>query len=598
MPNSDLSLIFKKQNIELLEKVEFNSKSEEIEFLNKFQNLQKEGLKIQFLNQDLVNIFKDLKINKEVHDILRKTNWEDFYKAFKEKNENKRNLKIYNNFIYFLKGELGLISKEKPLIEKSLISDDKTKETKIDLSIFEPKEKFNIEQDKIEKARNRKVNILFDYNEPSHKITVNDFTLYFNKRLQYFTDLLKGRINMENVMRISQLRNLYDTNSEVSIIGLVSEINQTKNGHMMLTIEDKSAEIKCFINNKKIDPNEKEYSKELHEKIQNLCLDEGIGINGNIGNAIVWVNDIIIPSPPNSVELRKTENEYYVCFISDIHFGAKVFVDDAFQRFVDFLNGNTQNEELNNVAKKVKYIIVAGDVIEGIGIYPNQGKDARVLSTELQYHEAARWFSQIPKDKTIIIIPGNHDTDRLSEPQPKLPYHKAYSLYNMENVIMLSNPSIVRLFEDDPEGGLDFYLYHGGSIFYYADMIQNLREKGGAKTPEEVIKYLLEKRHLAPSHGSTLYIPDSQQDPLVIKKMPDFFITGHTHKLSLANYKGCTIISCGCWVEMSEYQEKMGMYPDIGKCTLINTKTRKPKIINFYTGDGKVVRRESSDSQI
>ena len=78
--------------------------------------------------------------------------------------------------------------------------------------------------------------------------------------------------------------------------------------------------------------------------------------------------------------------------------------------------------------------------------------------------------------------------------------------------------------------------------------------------------------------------------------MPDFFITGHTHKLSLANYKGCTIVSCGCWVEMSDYQEKMGMFPDIGKCVIVNTMTRKPQIINFYTEMHK--RQETRDKWI
>ncbi|MFW5704809.1 MAG: metallophosphoesterase, partial [Nanoarchaeota archaeon] len=270
-----------------------------------------------------------------------------------------------------------------------------------------------------------------------------------------------------------------------------------------------------------------------------------------------------------------------VC-MSDLHFGAKVFVDEAFERFLDWINGRTNSDKLNRIASKVKYILIPGDIIEGIGIYPGQGADSRVLSAELQYHEAARYLSQIPEDKCIIIIPGNHDTNRISEPQPKLPYHKAYPLYNMPNVMMMSNPSEVLLFENDPSGGLTFYQYHGGSIFYYADNIQHLRQSGGAKTPEKVIKYLLEKRHLAPSHGATLYVPDNKSDPLVIKKMPDFFLTGHTHKMSLDNYKGCTIISCGCWVEMSDYQEKMGMFPDIGKVVLVNTKTRKPNILNFY----------------
>lgn len=572
MIKNDVREVLENKEIKVLDDFSFQNSREEVDFLNKLEILRKNGAKIEFLNKDLADIFLLVELNEKNLQILKKTNWDDFYVAFDEKHDKGRKKRIYDNFIYFLKMELGLIKGERSLFEKSLIKEDEEK-IKLDKDLFSPKENFNIEKDLKEKIAKYKVEIKFDYCEPSHKLTVNDFTLYFNRRLQYFTDLLSSRISMENITRISQLKNLYETNTEVSIIGLVSEINETKNGHYMLTIEDKSGAIKCFVNKDKT---------ELVKEIENLCLDEGIGIKGKVGKEIIWTDEIIIPSPPNSVELKKTDQEHYVAFLSDIHFGAKVFVDEAFQKFIDFINGESPNEELNKIAKKIRYVIVAGDVIEGIGIYPNQGKDARVLSTELQYHEAARWLSQIPSDKGIIIIPGNHDTDRLSEPQPKLPYHKAYALYNMPNTMLLSNPSIVRLFEDDPSGGLEFYIYHGGSLFYYADKIKHLREKGGAKVPEEVVKFLLEKRHIAPSHGSTLYIPDSQNDPLVIRKMPDFFITGHTHKLSLANYKGCTVVSCGCWVEMSEYQEKMGMYPDIGKCTIINTKTRKPRIVNFY----------------
>jgi DNA polymerase II small subunit len=526
-------------------------------------------------------------VNSENISKLNKTNWDDFETSF-ENEHDKRAKKINLNFLNFLRYELNLLQNEKPLNEKSLLNEksDNQNSSNIDYSIFKKIDNFDVERDKLEKIKKFDVEILFDYIEPSRKLSVQDFTLYFNKRLQYFTELLANRISSENVMRIDKLVDLYESNTQVTVIGLISEINQTKNGHYMITLEDKSGSISCFINKDKED---------LIKQLKLFCLDEGIGIKGKVGKEIIWTDDFIIPSPPNSVELKKTDNEEYIAFISDIHFGAKVFVDEAFQKFVDFLNGETNNEELNKKAKKIKYIVVPGDLIEGIGIYPNQGRDARILSTELQYHEAARWFSQIPKDKCIILIPGNHDTDRLSEPQPKLPYEKAYALYNMPNVISLSNPAIIKLFEKDPSGGIDVFMYHGGSIFYYADKIQELREKGGAKTPEEVIAFLLEKRHLAPSHGSTLYIPDNKIDPLVIRKMPDIFATGHTHKLALKNYKGCTIVSCGCWVEMSDYQEKMGMYPDIGKCTIINTKTRKPQIINFYTEKYKLKKQEENN---
>lgn len=594
--NKDIIEILKKNNIEVIEEPNFNNETEKILFLNKIEKIIQKEIKIHCLNQDIKDIIIELDLNEENLLKLQKINFEDFKEIILKTTENERQIRIYKNFLKFIRTELNLEICEKKLTDKSLFETEKKdkgqkedKEEKkndencfTDISIYEKKQKFDINADTEEKAKKFNVDLISDYRQMGKKNTVNDFILYFNKRLQYFTKLLENRINADNVMRISALKDKWESNIVVTVIGLVSEITETKNGHMMITIEDRGGQVKCFINKKKIDPKSDVFDKDFKEKIDNLCLDEGIGIVGKVGKELIWTDEILIPSPPNNNSLKKTEEGGYVVCISDLHIGSKVFVEEAFYKFTDWLNGKTNNDMLNRVAKQVKYVVIAGDIIEGIGIYPDQGKDVRIMSTESQYNEAASILSLIPKDKCIIMIPGNHDTNRLSEPQTKLPYEKAYALYNMENTLMLSNPSIVNLFGNDTSGGLNFFLYHGGSIFYYADKIQHLREKGGAKAPEEVIKYLLEKRHLAPSHGSTLYIPDSQNDPLVIKKMPDFFVTGHTHKMSVANYKGCTILSCGCWTEMSDYQEKMGMFPDIGKCILINTHTRKPQIINFY----------------
>lgn len=582
MSTSEVLLATQQYGIEIVGSLDFLSKKESILLLSILEKLKKEDITISLLNEDLIYILLSVTLDEKNLKTLRQINWDDFDKMFKD-HSTKRREKIYQNYMEYLRNELGVVQHDEELTtENTLLENTAKKNTPqrnhYNKRIYDMDEHFNVKEDLIEKSKKFGVGIEFDYIEEPKKLGVADFTLYFNRRLQYFTELLSSRVAAENVVRISQLKDLYSTNTEVTLIGLISEITQTNKGHIMLTLEDKSGQIKCFINKDK---------QELMNFVGDFCLDEGIGIRGKVGDNIIWTDEIIIPSPPMNAELKKTEEEHYVAFLSDIHFGAKVFQDEAFQKFLDFVNGETSNEKLNALSKKLKSIIIAGDLIEGIGIYPNQGKDARILSTEKQYHECARWLSQIPKHISIIIIPGNHDTDRLSEPQPKLPYHKAYALYNMENVLMISNPGIIRLFEDDPSGGLTFYIYHGGSYFYYGDKIQRLREKGGMKVPEEIVKFLLEKRHLAPSHGATLYIPDSQNDPLVIRKMPDFFITGHTHKLSLANYKGCTIVSCGCWVEMSDYQEKMGMYPDVGKVPIVNTKTRKPHLLNFYTEEYK-----------
>jgi DNA polymerase II small subunit len=555
------------------------SEDEMLIFLKKIEIIKSKNINIKYLNKDLIEIIHNIDFNNtEILDKFITINWEDFNNLFNDYIKDKESLRkkrIYKNFIEFIKLELGLIQKDNDKVNefenKTLTSFDIFENN---LPIYKKYNKFDIKADLNMKINRFDIDVLFDYTKEPKKISVSDFVLYFNRRLDYFTNLLKSRVNIDNVVKIGSLRDFYGTNTQISVIGLINEIKTTSKGHYMIELEDKSGKINCFVNKEK---------KDLVKIIENLSLDEGIAIVGAIGDKIIWVDDIVIPSPPNNMEFKTTAEEEYILFMSDLHFGAGVFVDEAFSKFLDFINGNTNNEKLNYISKKVKYIIVPGDIIEGIGIYPDQGKDARILSSELQYHEAARWLKQIPKDKPIIIIPGNHDTDRLSEPQPKLPYDKAYALYNLPNVIMLSNPSRIRVFNNDSNGGLEIYMYHGGSIFYYADKIKHLRELGGAKVPEKVIEYLLEKRHLAPSHGATLYIPDNEEDPLVIKKMPDFFAVGHTHKLSMSNYKGCTICSCGCWVEMSDYQEKMGMYPDVGKVIVVNTKTRKPSVISFYT---------------
>lgn len=583
---------FLKYVLEVNENIILNS-SDEITLLQHLEILKSKNISIPYLNEDIAGLI--LAINPKNEHIItkfRELNLDDLSKMAKDIST-PRKLKVYSQFIDFIYSEFGIVREKskKVAVEnesleslKSSIKSEKFKDN--DSLIYHKNEKFDYEIDLKKKLDRYDIACESNYTKNPGKIGVKDFMLYFNQRLQYFTDLLSSRISLDNVVRINQLKELEQTNTQVSIIGLVNEFQTTKNGHYMLVLEDKSGQIKCFINKD---------NTELLEKTKLLCLDEGIGIVGKVGKSIIWTDDIIVPSPPVGTELKKIQDEesYVVC-ISDIHMGAHVFQDEAFSKFLDFINANTNNEKLNKIAKKIKYLMLPGDLIEGIGIYPGQGKDARILSTEKQYHEVARWLSQIPKHIAMIMIPGNHDTDRLSEPQPPIPYDKAYAVYNLENALIFSNPSIVNIFNSDSSGGLNCYSYHGGSYFYYANEIQYLREKGGAKAPEEIVKYLLEKRHIAPSHGSTLYIPDTQEDPLIIKKMPDLFFTGHTHKLAITNYKGCTIVSGGCWVEMSDYQEKMGMFPDVGKCVLINAKTRKPQILNFYTEEHK--KRELNKS--
>jgi DNA polymerase II small subunit/DNA polymerase delta subunit B len=98
--------------------------------------------------------------------------------------------------------------------------------------------------------------------------------------------------------------------------------------------------------------------------------------------------------------------------------------------------------------------------------------------------------------------------------------------------------------------------------------------------PEEIMKYLLKNRHLAPTHASTQYYP-LEKDGLFIREIPDIFVSAHTHKCGVAYYNNILVVSISCWEEMTPYQEKFGNIPDHCKVPMFNLKTRKVKILDF-----------------
>jgi DNA polymerase II small subunit len=99
-------------------------------------------------------------------------------------------------------------------------------------------------------------------------------------------------------------------------------------------------------------------------------------------------------------------------------------------------------------------------------------------------------------------------------------------------------------------------------------------------SPEKIMTYLLKHRHLAPSHSSTQYFP-AEEDSLIIKKIPDIFVSGHTHKSAVSYYNNILIVSIASWESKTAYQEKMGNEPDFCKVPMFNLKTRTIKILDF-----------------
>jgi len=259
-----------------------------------------------------------------------------------------------------------------------------------------------------------------------------------------------------------------------------------------------------------------------------------------------------------------------------------MFLDKEFGQFLSWINCEVGNETQKSIAEKVKYIFIAGDLIDGVGIYPNQEEELIVRDVYEQYAICAELLKKIPSHIELIICPGNHDAMRIAEPQPELYRDFAKPIWDLPNATLVSNPAVVNIESSNNFPGFDVLLYHGYCFDYYVPNVESIRNSGGYDRADLIMKFLLQRRHLAPTHTSTLFLPETTEDPLVIKTIPDFFVTGHIHnKPVVANYRNITMLSCGCWQSQTPFQEKVGHNPGPAKFPVVNLKTRDVKILRF-----------------
>ena len=416
-----------------------------------------------------------------------------------------------------------------------------------------------------------KVQIVISYKNEARKFEVKDFTLLFASRYRFLEGILRQRQELQNTMPISRLLAKKEKEN-VSTIVLVEEISETKNGNIIISAEDATGRIKIIFSKNK---------KELYQKEKDLALDEVIGVSGILGDKIIFGEEIVWPDIPSTNELKKGEVEEYAIFLSDIHVGSKLFLKDEFDKFLRWINAETGNKDQREIAKKVRYIIIAGDLVDGVGIYPSQQDELAVHNIISQYEEFCELIKRIPADKQIIICPGNHDAVHLAEPQSSFDKTFAPSLFEIPNVTLVTNPAMVNIGKTETFPGFDILLYHGYSFDYYVANVDSIRNNGGYHRADLIMRYLLKRRHLAPSFKSTPYFPGHKEDPLLIKKIPDFLISGHIHYSNVANYKGITTVSGSCWQGTTTFQEKLGHQPEPARVPIVNLKTREIKILKF-----------------
>ncbi len=396
------------------------------------------------------------------------------------------------------------------------------------------------------------------------KPEVGDFVKFFKSRLNKLRAVLQTHANLKDLVSINKLSG---NRHRVSVIGLVCSKKTTQNKNILLEIEDFTGKTRVLVNQNR---------PGLYEKGEEIAVDSVIGVVGAGNGEIIFAEDIIYPDSMLA-ERKRAPSEELAAFIGDVHYGSKLFMKENFLKFIEYLNDVSCP---GSEASKIKYLFIVGDLVAGVGIYPEQEQDLEVKDLEKQFQGISELLGKIRKDITIILSPGNHDGVRLMEPQPIFDKKYAAPLYSLSNVILTTNPACATIACSKRFSGFDVLTYHGYSYPFYVDKIPSLIKVDAINSPDKIMAYLLKNRHLAPTHSSAQYYP-LEEDPLVIEKVPDIFVSGHIHKSAVSYYNNVLMISCSAWESITAFQEKMGNKPDFCKVPIVNLKNRTVKILDF-----------------
>lgn len=406
----------------------------------------------------------------------------------------------------------------------------------------------SVEQE-IEEPLNFK--ILRNYVDVKASEGVEGFQQLFLSRYQKMLELIRKRKDSSNIRNITELK---ESKTPMRIAGLIYS-KTIKRGAATIVLEDVSGRIEATA-----------FESSIIKNIQEAPLDSMVIATVTSSRKNIYIIDSLsLPDVPDHVP-SVSKKRVYAVLTSDLHVGNKYFLSQAFKAFINWLN-----KKDDEVAARVRYLLICGDVIDGVGIYPNQEKELEITNVKQQFNELKALLKSIPPTIHIFINPGNHEPVRQAAPQPPIPKDYAAPLYELQNLTMISNPAWLEI------EGVKVLMYHGRSLEDVVATTPGLR----VERPALAMKVLLKARHLAPIYGRRTPILPAKEDLLIIDEIPDIFHAGHVHILDSERYRGCLLLNSGTWQNQTSYQLDMGINPTPAILPIVDLSTLQILTLDF-----------------
>ncbi len=377
----------------------------------------------------------------------------------------------------------------------------------------------------------------------------------FNDRYQRLFSIVRERLDTKNTASVSAAKGLAP-GKKVKVAGLLAERSSRK-GSVELRIDDPSGWLKVVCQD---GPAEKAALEAPLDSM--IVVDVGKSKSGQL-----FTDSVVLPDVPGR-RAASSSHRVYAILLSDLHIGSRMFLSDDFARFLQWLNGNFGDKDL---VSRVKYLVIAGDLVDGVGVYPGQEFQLAERDPKKQYEMAADLLKQVPGHIQIVLSPGNHDAVRQALPQPAVAVDMAESLYAMDNVRWVGDPAYIKLH------GVTFLVYHGKSLDDVIATTPNL----AYDRPTDAMKLLLRARHLAPTYGKRTALSPELRDYMVVDQVPDVFHVGHVHTYGELSYRGTLLLNSGTWQAQTQFQSNMGMEPTPSIVPIVDLSTLKTVRRNF-----------------
>ncbi|HZA07264.1 MAG TPA: metallophosphoesterase, partial [Nitrososphaeraceae archaeon] len=261
---------------------------------------------------------------------------------------------------------------------------------------------------------------------------VEGYTALFRSRFEKSLRILALRPDSKRITKISSIKQkVNDSRKNKSndikdslngkpssiVAGLLMSKHSKKNG-LEITIDDHTGTLSALALN-----------EELKRQVSMLALDQMVMLEvENIikGGQGFIIKNLASPDIPDHIP-NKSKSESYAILISDLHVGSKYFLEAEFVRFLNWLSST--NDE---IVRKIRFVCIGGDLIDGIGIFPNQDRELLEMDTGKQMTHAIDLLTKIPKHIKVFLIPGNHDPGRRALPQPSIPRKESDKLYTLD----------------------------------------------------------------------------------------------------------------------------------------------------------------------